>query len=460
MISKLILLLSLTVTTVPHLKGQTHYWVDRNHPMNKSPRFCSEWLEACSYELTPAEVAKLGLGTAQKVLQFEPLSTGGEIPTLSFTLEQIEGHLLIDKGITGRGVKIGVIDGGFLDAPEDQTLSHLFENERIASYKDYITPDYRDYGGNGSLDDKHGNGVLKMIAGIDPASKIQFGLATEATFYLARTDHGAYEKRLEEDYLIEALEAMEREDVRLVNVSLGYAKGYKNTSENYTPEDMDGSSMVAQAIDHAFYEKNMLVVVAAGNEGNDKKWRVLSTPGDSKGALTVGATKLKIWDRMDYSSIGPEYLPYNKPDIACYSSYGTSYATPIITGLAACIMQQYPDLTAAEIKEAIMNSGNLYPYANNYLGNGVPQISQLLRILSNEPVPNPELVISKKKTFEIETEQKRELIAVYHKKDSSRVLSREISKIKDHKIKIWREKEAAFTTVLLGKKVIEIEWQN
>ncbi len=437
--------------------GQFYYWVDQQIELSKSPRYCSEWLKACSYELTEKEAASLYLTHQHRVLRFEPLATQPKSNSLSFALEQIEGQLIMDRGATGKGVKIGVIDGGFLKAPESPPLRHLFENDLIAGYKDYITPDLPEYEGSGNLDDQHGTGVLKMIGGIDPVSRIQFGLATGATFYLARTDHGAYEKRLEEDLLIQALEEMEKEGVRLVNISLGYAKGYKNSAENYTPEDMNGTSMIAKAVDHAFYEKNMLVVVAAGNEGNDKKWRVLSTPGDSKGALTVGATKLKVWDRMDYSSIGPDFLTYTKPDISCYSSYGTSYATPIITGLAACIMELYPDLSVKEIKEVILSAGNLYPYGNNHLGQGVPQISRLLKILDGESVVRPELVSTKKRTYEIAAE-KGDLTAVYHKQDTSRVILREISRIKGNSLKVWREKDADFTTVLIGKKAIEIDW--
>ncbi len=73
---------------------------------------------------------------------------------------------------------------------------------------------------------------------------------------------------------------------------------------------MEKHHMIARAVDHAFYEKNMLVVVSAGNEGANVGWRVVSTPGDAKGALSVGATKLRVWDKMDYSSIGPESLSF------------------------------------------------------------------------------------------------------------------------------------------------------
>ena len=49
-------------------------------------------------------------------------------------------------------------------------------------------------------------------------------------------------------------------------------------------------------------------------------------------------------------------------------------------------------------------------------------------------------------------------MAVYHKQDSSLVIQREVSKIKDATLRIWREEDADFTSVLIGKKVIEIDW--
>ena len=440
-------------------RTQGRYWVEKGKLPDHEARYCSEWLGVCSYMLTHEEVMALGLSSEDRVLAFEPKSKPVKPGTeLSFALEQIEGQILLDKGATGQGVKIGVIDGGFLKADEDASLNHLFENQLIANYKDYITPDLEAYGGSGHLDDRHGTGVMKMLGGIDPASKIQFGLATGATYYLARTDHGAFEKRLEEDLLIQALEEMEKQGVRLVNISLGYARGYQNAAENYSPEDMDGSSMIARAVDHAFFEKDMLVVVAAGNEGNDKRWRVLSTPGDAAGALTVGATKLKLWDRMEYSSIGPTFLDYVKPDISCYSSSGTSYATPVITGLAACIMELYPDLDVRAIKAAIIQAGNFYPYGNNHVGFGVPQASRLLQILEGVTVDSPKLVSSQKNTIELPGNFKGQLMAVYHKQDSVTVVEREVSRIRQPKLKIWREEKADFTTVLIGKRVIEIDW--
>ena len=112
---------------------------------------------------------------------------------------------------------------------------------------------------------------------------------------------------------------------------------------------MDGkSTAIARAVEIATTQKGMLIVVAAGNEARDA-WQTLSTPGDAQHALTVGASKFDIWDKMDYSSIGPDYTDFVKPDISVYSTLGTSYSTPIVTGLVACIWQMDSTLTNLEI---------------------------------------------------------------------------------------------------------------
>lgn len=458
-----ITLLSLASSMATH--GQTKYWVpaEKKHLLDeKTPTYCSKWLKVCSYQLTAKEAEELGLRNSEAVQSFERTSwQSGTSKNLGFALEQIEGQLLIDKGLTGRGVKIGIIDGGFLGAPEDPSLSNFYEKQLVKSYKDYINPRAEAYKGSKPLDDDHGTRVWQMIGGIHPTKKIQYGLATEATYFLARTDHGSYEKRIEEDYLIEALEWMGEQGIRLINISLGYAKGYSDPNENYTPEDMDGkTSMMARAIDSAYFKKDMLVVVAAGNEGSDKKWLVVSTPGDAKGALTVGASKLRVWDKMNYSSIGPNSLPYTKPDIACYSTSGTSFSAPIITGLAASLMQYDSSLSAQQIRAVIEQSGHFYPYANNYLGNGVPRVSLIFDLLEKKETQSPLLLSTKRGQLTLRGKYANKVVVIYHKMDSTTVASRSFLRPEKNLVKVKRMSEAAFSTVLVGNSVIEIDWLN
>lgn len=455
-------LLLLTTQIFATVQGQHKFWVATEQLAtieDAHPTFCSKWLQACTVELTAAEAASLQILPTQRVRSFELTGAPTDAAELGFALEQIEGQLLIDQGVTGKGVKIGIIDGGFLGATKDPSLGPFFEEDRVKWYKDFIDPSAEPFSGFRALDDDHGTQVWGLIGGIHAETGVQFGLATGAEYYLARTDHGSYEKRIEEDYLIAALEAMDSMGVRLINISLGYSTGYTDTSENYKPEDMDGkTSMMARAIDHAFDEKDMLVVVAAGNEGSVAHWQIVSTPGDARGALSVGAAKFKVWDRMQYSSIGPEQLPYIKPDVSVYAAAGTSFSAPVITGLAACLMEIRPDLSVREIRRLIEQSGHLYPFSNNYLGHGVPQVSKLLQLLEGEEPERPILLKTKKSSLKFRGDIEGQVVVLYHKTDARNVRSRLFLRPEKGAIKIRRHANAAFTTILVGGRATEIEW--
>jgi len=145
---------------------------------------------------------------------------------LGFALEQINGQVLIDQGLNGAGVSIGIIDGGFLKADQNKSLEWFFEQNLVKGYRDYITPQSEPYSGVEALDDAHGTQVWQMVGGLNSSKDIQYGLATHAYYYLARTDHGKDERRREEDFWIAAMEWMDSCGVQVINSSLGYTKGF------------------------------------------------------------------------------------------------------------------------------------------------------------------------------------------------------------------------------------------
>jgi hypothetical protein len=244
-----------------------------------------------------------------------------------------------------------------------------------------------------------------------------------------------------------------------VNISLGYSKGYNDPDENYSPNDMDGkTSMIARAIDTAFFNKNMLVVVAAGNEGTDPEWEILSTPGDAIGALTVGSNKLKIREKLPYSSIGPDFLGYLKPNVSCFATQGTSFSTPIITGIAACIMELDSTLSSVEIKNIIEGSSGLFPYGNNYTGYGTPDCEKILQKI-NESIPyQTHTIESRKKSTKIRIADNARLV-VYHKIGINVIHVEKISSGKKEE-KIMRYEDATSSTVFLEGKSLEIIWKK
>jgi subtilisin family serine protease len=407
---------------------------------------------------------------APGLIQGQMIEIGrGNPPKLAPVLNQIQADTFAKAGLTGRFVTVGVIDAGFFGADSSNALKPVFSRGGVRAVRDYVNQPRFATDLLHTLEttaDFHGTEVLSAIAGFDPYNNRQYGLATDATFYLARTDAGNREFRGEEDNWVSALEWLDSLGVRLVNTSLGYAKGFSNPKENYQPNQMDGhTSLISRAAQLASDKKGMLIIVSAGNEGDDRSWRIISTPADAQGVLAIGATNNRLWNRIGYSSIGPEPLPYLKPNVSCFSLYGTSLSAPVITGFAACLMQARPDLTNKQLMDVIQKSSHLYPFGNNYVGYGVPQASRALALLKNYPTDSLQLpetarqVSARGQTLVLPVTTTDKVVSVFHKKDAIRVLQQAEIKVLNGKITLKRLPNEARTTVDLKQTVVEVIWE-
>ncbi|MBC8154962.1 MAG: S8 family serine peptidase [Bacteroidetes bacterium] len=450
------------------------------------PECPSRWLNAVSAQLSPAQQAAVSqLPFVREIIPLDPhiiitsvatpakrasnavnQSTTSNLaqPQLAPVLSQIQADAFARAGLTGRFVSVGVIDAGFFAADSASALRHIFVREGIRAVRDYVNPQKTQnnlFRTLETMSDTHGTEVLAAIAGLDPTNNVQYGLATDATFYLARTDQGNREFRGEEDNWVAAMEWMDSLGVRLINTSLGCTKGMTNPADNYQPSQMDGhTSLISRAAQMAVEKKGILLIVSAGNEGDDRNWRIISTPADASGVLAIGATNSRLWNRIGYSSIGPEELPYLKPNVSCYSLYGTSLSAPVITGFAACLMQANPKLTNRELMSVIEQSSHLYPYGNNFVGYGVPQASRALALLRKQtPPPTSRTIQAVGKTITLPVASTEPQVSVFRKKDATHVMHQEALKATGNKLVIRRLAGEKQTTVDLKKEVIEVVWE-
>lgn len=431
----------------------------------------SRWLNAVSATLTPEQQQQVaGLSFVRDIVPIDRhliiQSTGSDItkPMMAPVMSQIQATEFTRAGLTGRFVQVGVIDAGFFGADSASSLKHIFERGGVRAIRDYVNPQRTQnnlFRTLETMSDFHGTEVLAAIAGLDPHENVQYGLATDAAFYLARTDQGNREFRGEEDNWVAAMEWMDSLGVRLINTSLGYAKGFSDPKENYEPKQMDGhTSLISRAAQMAADKKGILIIVSAGNEGDDKTWRIISTPADAEGVLAVGATNARLWNRIGYSSIGPEFLTYLKPNVSCFSLYGTSLSAPVITGFAACLMQANPKLTNKQLIDIIQKSSHLYPYGNNFIGYGVPQASRALALAKGQELPESARTIKAQgKSITLPVDHSEPTISVYHKKDAIRVMHQEAIRPTNGKITLKRNNDEKFTTIDLKKEVIEVVWE-
>ncbi|WP_066833822.1 S8 family serine peptidase [Rufibacter ruber] len=432
----------------------------------------SKWLNAAAVTASPAQVAHLK--QIAFVQDMAPISgffrpSGRSSPTppklLAKGVAQLQPGPLLAAGLTGKGVKIGVIDAGFYQASEKPGLQPLFAAGRIKAFKDFVNPaQTAPYTQRESYLDFHGTDVLLAIGGFDPDQQLLTGLAPHADYYLARTDHGGRENRVEEENFVRALEWLDSLGVRLVNSSLGYALGFDNPAENYRPRQMDGTSFIARAVQTAIEQKGMTIVVSAGNDGNNRNWQIIGTPADAPGTIAVGATGYSTWTRQGYSGIGPTFIPYLKPDVACFAKDGTSFSAPLITGLAACLLEMNPNLTSAQLTDILRRSGHLYPFGNNYLGYGVPHAGNALA-LAKAPTPPPlekALVTAHGNAFTFKDptffSEGKGAIVLFRKSSPTLVLEQQTQPSFTRKIKLKRLPNETRTTLQKGRQVVEVEW--
>ncbi|MDC8002303.1 S8 family peptidase [Aequorivita todarodis] len=145
-----------------------------------------------------------------------------------------------------------------------------------------------------------------------------------------------------------------------------------NTSfgKYYSPH----ADWVYDAIKYAA-EKDVLIVNAAGNDGLDLD-TVNIYPNDqfdngsemADSFLTVGALNFKYGSEMvaNFSNYGKTNVDVFAPGVKIWATtplntyqflQGTSMASPEVAGVAAMIRSYYPNLSAAQVKQILMDSG-------------------------------------------------------------------------------------------------------
>jgi subtilisin family serine protease len=199
---------------------------------------------------------------------------------------------------------------------------------------------------------------------------------------LAKTDIYDKEPIEDEKRMIRAIDWLIRQDVKLINISLGYTTF--DDDETYTNKDLNGkTAFSSKHIDSILNKhKDVIIVISAGNEGN-KKWKYLTFPSDAKDAITVGSTDFDGLTKYKSSGIGVDYVDYIKPEIVTYPvPIGNSNTAPVITGLVACLLEMEP-LYRDEIKQLIVKSSSNFSSPNREIGFGVPNTGKIAAKMKN-----------------------------------------------------------------------------
>jgi subtilisin family serine protease len=139
----------------------------------------------------------------------------------------------------------------------------------------------------------------------------------------------------------------------------------------------------------------MLVVSSAGNEGNDA-WLHITAPADADSILSIGAVNSNEVI-ASFSGRGNASDGRIKPDVSAMGvntvaqAYpgsltlcnGTSCSSPIITGMAACLWQSRPNVTAQSLRLAILEASDRYQWPDSLYGYGIPDFYTAQEILDS-----------------------------------------------------------------------------
>lgn len=296
-------------------------------------------------------------------------------------IAMLGGKELHQLGFTGKGVQIGVVDGGFRNIYRMAVFDSLFLEQRILGTQDFVDGDDFVYESS-----THGSNVLSIMAAKKP--HLIVGTAPDASYYLFKTEDVQGEFKAEEFYWILALEYADSLGLDVINSSMGYTR-FREKAMSYQYKDLDGKSTLITKGAAIASAKGILIVNAAGNDGH-KDWHYLAAPADAVEVLTVAAVQ-RDSSRAAFSSWGPTFDGRIKPDIAAlgentaYASMisydvgygdGTSYACPVLTGMVATLKQAFPKMSNKKLKAAIFNSGTQATQPDTSLGRGIPNFFQ------------------------------------------------------------------------------------
>lgn len=302
-------------------------------------------------------------------------------------INMVNGIPLHSLGYTGNGMLIAVIDAGFFHANQAAEIQPSFSGGRIVASKDFVTS-----GGDLFEESEHGTNVLSLMASNDSTTFV--GTAPLASYLLLRSENVQNEQIIEEYTWAAAAEFADSAGADVITSSLGYTT-FDVASQNHTYSDLNGNTTPVSRACSIAASKGILVVDAAGNEGNHD-WKYIDAPADSYGILTVGAVNSNLSPAY-FSSYGPSADGRIKPEVADLGvnipvvagdgtirvGNGTSFATPVIAGISACLWQAFPSASAQELRSAIIESSSQYNAPNNIIGFGIPNMDVAFKLLLN-----------------------------------------------------------------------------
>lgn len=399
---------------------------DRDVPLNENQKASisatsgitvlakSKWLNALYVRGTQANIENLlnlsyvvDLEFADKSLN-RPATGGKQFTKDKFAIEnETQSRIIYDYGnaanqtemigvdylhendYTGQDIVVAFMDNGYPNVLTNDAYETLRNEGRLKGYYDFVDR-VENPNGTGSHGASTFSDAAAFLENANPNRRF-VGTAPNASYYLYITEDGNGESPAEEAYWVEALERSDSLGVYVTNTSLGY-QTFDNLSYDHDYSDLDGLTTIAARGSNIGFEKGLINVTSAGNEGNG--FGKVGTPADAPGSFTIGAVDANE-NYVSFSSRGPNFAGVIKPDVMAQgqdaavvsqfgnitTSNGTSFSSPIMAGAVASLWSAVPDLTNDVVMQAIRESADRFNNPTDEYGYGVPDFGAALDAL-------------------------------------------------------------------------------
>lgn len=342
----------------------------------------SRWLNAVSGwadQATIEELAALSCTERITLVRFgrwigprpqtpaSPVASTGPSSFYGLAHDQLWMHRiprLHQRGYTGAGIVIGVLDTGFSRIHE--AFHHPQRPIEVVAEYDFLEGD-SDTGiamGDPNFQHAHGTWILGTLAAYQPGQLI--GAAYDASYILCKTEDTLREELFEEDNYVAGLEFIEAHGGDIATSSLAYI-------DWYTHDDLDGMTAVTTQAVNIATDLGIICLTAVGNR-QQTVTPSLMAPSDAFDVISVGAVDLSGVLSI-FSSNGPTADGRLKPEVLALGEgvysvsesqstgfvgflSGTSLSTPLTAGAVACMLQARPDWDVSQMRQNLLQTAS------------------------------------------------------------------------------------------------------